>query len=71
MEGQCWSYSFRIFFCDERKFKITIEKSDVIVINCAHSDVFINECTYNSNTVNKGIIDCGCPENLMGRSWFK
>ena len=23
-----------------------------------------------TNTVNKGIIDCGCPDNIMGRSWY-
>ena len=54
-----------------RKFKLKIIEPHITVVNCVHSNVFISESIIQSSTVNKEVIDCGCPSNVMGRNWYE
>ena len=38
---------------------------------CDIGDVFLTQNNQKSETVNMGIIDCGCPSNVMGRPWLE
>ena len=37
---------------------------------CESGDQFLNKDVMETRSINIGIIDCGCPSNVMGKRWF-